>query len=151
MILLALIGCPKHVPAPLWTEPVPRVEVAPVVIEERDKRDCAVWTVIEPGETAPCGGVVLPWDGPDGARTYTHHQRRDHALTPAYESCVVHRGFDRAAAEDRYGTCQYERHALEQDVRQLRPVVPIAFGLGVVLGGGAVYGMARALLGAGPQ
>lgn len=146
MILLALACTPKT-PPKLFPKPVPVAEIEEVDAGRLPEGDeCTEGHPVDAGGEAPCSGVLVPPTGPESFAAYLEHQRRDWALTDAYSTCVDHRELDRALAQDRFGTCDQERHELNKREGGLRLAVPVAFVGGVAVGAGVVFGLARAFL-----
>lgn len=157
-MILALLACAHRSPPvlePIFAKPVLRNELAEVAPEPLADNECRRWEPLEAGEPAPCNGTLGPVNGPDGldaldaSRVYLDDARR--FLAESYRGTEL----DRAVAEDVHAddfaalqTCALDLRDAERERDLWQAAAPVVFVGGAAVGGGIVYGLARALLGA---
>lgn len=141
MMLALLLACAPKPPPPLFSAPIRRIDIAPVDVREPAEGECIQTHTIGPGDDVPCVGVLLPVAGPESLTEAMEHRRRDEGLTRALGACYIDYEQDRAWAEDRSGACHVALQASEREARLHRPLGPIAFVGGVVVGLGTALGV----------
>lgn len=144
MLVILLLACAPHQPAPLFA-PIRRVDLPSPVEPVARPEDCASADVLlgEPLPWAPAG--VATCDGQLVSPTLALELTQVRDLYPlaveGLRACEDTADLRRAIYEDRLTDERAARRWAEREATGLRLAVPVALVGGVVLGGGAAIGV----------
>lgn len=149
LALMAVPGCSRRTPAPLYSQPIRKVEVKPVDVgAPQDPEECTEDYTVGPGDRVPCVGVLLPIAGPNSAAELVGLRAQATAAQDALNQCYLDYEFDRAVADDAYGQCTTGLDASEKQAGAWKGIAAGAGVAGFIGGALTTVGVAWALDGA---